>query len=85
MDKSFLSYFLNELKTIFGIDVITLEDIEVRLESTAGWNKALMNTCTEFGFLDEYEWYKKLDWDASDEFDYEIGEKMYSILKLVAN
>ena len=82
MDKIFLSYFENELKTTFDIDVITFKDIEIGLESTIGWDEALKNTCTEFGFLNEYEWYKNLDWNISDEFDAKIGKRMCSILKL---
>lgn len=82
MDKSFLSYFLNELKSIFHFDNITLEDIEIGLESTIGWDKALRNTCTKFDLLDEYEWYRNLDLDTSDNYDSEIGDKLSKRLNI---
>lgn len=82
MNKSFFDYFFEELKAIFSFNEISSEDIEIGIESTMGWDKALKNTCQKLGLLEEYDWYRKLNWDESDDFDCEIGQKMFALLNI---
>lgn len=60
-------------------DVEEVDDIICSIDSTAGWQRAMFNTCVELDIYDVYEYWVKLSWEESDILDGEISELLCAI------
>lgn len=80
----FYPAFVGELVAVFGVNVLkTSDDGESPLfyiSGTSGWNAALRMTCKKLDLSDLWDWYDKLEWYDSDDFDGELVDLLVSKL-----
>lgn len=83
----FYPAFAGEIVAVFGTNVLKpSEDGESPLfyiSGTSGWNAALRMACKKLGLSDLWDWYDKLEWYDSDDFDGELVELLIS--KFIGN
>lgn len=85
LPDDFLEKFARELGDVFGFDIFDKDEESgdpalIYLPSTIGWVNAFKKTCEQFGLIDILEYYNKLEWYESDQFDDGISsllEKKY--------
>ena len=72
----FYPAFAGELVSVFGADVLKHPEDEesplIYISGTSGWNATLRMTCKKLGLSDLWDWYDKLEWYDSDDFDGEL-------------
>lgn len=78
----FYPVFAGQLVAVFGANVLKpSKDGESPLfyiSGTSGFNAALRMTCKKLGLSDLWDWYDKLEWYDSDDFDGELVELLIS-------
>ena len=78
----FYPAFAGELISVFGTSVLTqYEDGEnplLYISGSGGWNMALEMTCRKLNIDWMFDWYNKLKWYDSDNFDVELVELINS-------
>lgn len=75
---NFWKVLARELNTIFECDIFASypenngDRVLDYITGTIGWVHAFKRTCKDFGLIDIWEYYDKLEWYDSDVFDVEI-------------
>lgn len=74
----FWAAFAGELVSVFGLDIFRPSEDGVSplyyIDGTSGWNAALRMACKKLSLDWLYNWYDKLEWYDSDNFDCELVE-----------
>ena len=78
----FYPAFAGELVSVFGISVLTPYKDGVNpllyISGSGGWNMALEMACRKLNMDWMLDWYDKLEWYDSDDFDCELVELIKS-------
>ena len=78
----FYPAFAGELVSVFGISVLTPYKDGVNpllyISGSGGWNMALEMACRKLNMDWILDWYDKLEWYDSDDFDCELVELINS-------
>lgn len=78
----FYPAFAGELVSVFGPNILTRSDIKdsqlLDVSGTSGWNAALKMACHKLNLNWLLNWYDKLEWYDSDDFDYKLVELIFS-------
>lgn len=56
------------------------DDIICAVDNTAGWQKALFDTCIELNIYNIYKYWANLDWTESDILDGELSELLCAMV-----
>lgn len=73
LDRIFHNYWIYDPEEVN-------DDIICAVDSTAGWQKALFDTCIELNIYEIYEYWVKLDWQKSDILDGELSELLCAMV-----
>lgn len=81
LSAPFWAAFTSELMSIFGLDIFESDDDYEAAEGflavdfltgTCGWHTAMVKACEQTQCEWFVEWYDKLEWYESDEFDCDV-------------